>query len=245
MLKFVNFRLYKALGLFYPPQLQTAKAVQAADEGMELDEEELDKVYSLARPLARTQEVEPESTVDTFSLMDSEEALASKLQQLQILRQLFSKCRFFLNREVPKEPLTLIIRSCGGTVSWDGCPVMLYDESSDQITHHVIDRPLDKANMNRIYVQPQWVVDSFNARKLLPTQRYAPGAALPPHLSPFSEENIADFVSFENVERIQEAGKDVSKLISAEKESEAAERKPKKKTTAVKPKGMQVEAGRA
>lgn len=52
--------------------------------GMELDEEELDKVYSLARPLARTQEVEPESTVDTFSLMDSEEALASKLQQLQV-----------------------------------------------------------------------------------------------------------------------------------------------------------------
>jgi pescadillo protein len=32
MLSFVNFRLFKSIGLFYPPQLQTTKALQPTDE---------------------------------------------------------------------------------------------------------------------------------------------------------------------------------------------------------------------
>lgn len=107
-------------------------------------------MYSLARPIARAaQPSEPESTIDTFSNSDTQESLAEKLRMAQALRTLFSKCKFFLNREVPKEALTLLIRSCGGTVSWENCAAKLYDEDSEVITHHVIDRPLEKVNINR------------------------------------------------------------------------------------------------
>eukprot|EP00966_Prymnesium_polylepis_P236175 5462070-Prymnesium_polylepis.1 len=51
----------------------------------------------------------------------------------------------------------------------------------------VIDRPqmLGSPVASREYIQPQWVFDCINARKLLPPQRYRVGVKCPPHLSPF------------------------------------------------------------
>jgi pescadillo protein len=84
-------------------------------------------------------------------------------------------------------------RAFGGKVSWQGLGDDTetvgrgpYKEDDARITHQIVDRPA-LANMRpeRHYVQPQWVFDSINARRLLPTAPYTVGAVLPPHLSPF------------------------------------------------------------
>merc|ERR1712226_769410 len=40
-------------------------------------------------------------------------------------------------------------------------------------------------NVSRFYIQPQWVFDCVNARKLIPMEPYFAGKLLPPHISPF------------------------------------------------------------
>jgi len=116
--------------------------------------------------------------------------------------KLFENMWFFCSREVPREAMEFIIRSFGGHVSWQGVGVAdqygggPFAETDPRITHHIVDRPkLPKTHLGRHYVQPQWVVDCINCRKVLPTAPYTVGATLPPHLSPFGEEgDETDFV---------------------------------------------------
>lgn len=124
---------------------------------------------------------------------------------------LFSKCTFFLGRETPRQPLELILRAFGcKRIGWDavlGEGAFTTNELDPSITHQIIDRPLIQATADangngedaqtsqklapnqrvpgRIYVQPQWVWDSINDEELKDASLYAPGAELPPHLSPF------------------------------------------------------------
>ena len=58
--------------------------------------------------------------------------------------------------------------------------------------------------MTRHYIQPQWVFDCVNRQRLLPTSEYSPGAALPPHLSPFVREGNVDYVPPERQMEIRE-----------------------------------------
>ncbi|CAE6523771.1 unnamed protein product [Rhizoctonia solani] len=105
---------------------------------------------------------------------------------------LFSSLTIFLSRETPRPLLEFVIRAFGGRVGWPatlgaGSP---FDENDSAITHVIVDRPLSGDTMpigRRKYVQPQWVIDSINAGRLLVEDTYAQGKMLPPHLSPFGE----------------------------------------------------------
>jgi pescadillo len=121
---------------------------------------------------------------DMAAFADSDEAKAviEKAKALDRFTRLFSGLVFFLNREVPREAFEFIICSFRGRVGWDG-PGSPYGVDDPRITHQVVDRPMPADTTTfvagRNYVQPQWVCDSVNARMLLPTAKYAPGATLP------------------------------------------------------------------
>lgn len=126
---------------------------------------------------------------------------------------LFAPFTFFLCRETPRQPLEFVLRSFGcKRIGWDevlGDGAFTNNESDPTITHQVVDRPplssLPEEQVSntdsdvpatqvvrpghripgRTYVQPQWVWDCINEVKLLRPDLYAPGAILPPHLSPW------------------------------------------------------------
>lgn len=127
-----------------------------------------------------------------------------------VFSTLFKGLVFFLGREVPKEQLLIVIRSFGGEAGWEGegSPIA---KSDPTISHQIMDRPPPSAadgglqalyndnsrpggGRRREFIQPQWVFDSANARVLVRGELYAPGKALPPHLSPFVNEYEEGYV---------------------------------------------------
>jgi len=190
MLGFINFRLYNQLNLTYPPKLQGVTDLKK--------DEEMEHVSALNQSLHRTIIQEEVSTLDKIEDFENDAAIDAARKEadsVESLVKLFNGLKFFLGREVPRDPLVFMIRSLGGEVSWDptvqsGSTFKVDDE---RITHHIADRELisDK-KLGRFYVQPQWVFDSINMRKKLNEKDYALGETLPPHLSPFIEENKRD-----------------------------------------------------
>lgn len=197
MAGFINFRLYNSVNLAYPPQF--AQSFDS-DETMANEQRFLDdRIQALNVELLRSDggngEVEEPELLE-FAGNDEELPHVSQIreeaQSLNKLKTLFKGLKFFLNREVPREPLVFIIRCFGGKVSWDRTMSVgaSFDEGDETITHQVVDRPsMEKQYISRDYIQPQWVFDSVNQRRLLPTNKYFIGAVLPPHLSPFTQAN--------------------------------------------------------
>ncbi|KAL1452051.1 hypothetical protein WDU94_006368, partial [Cyamophila willieti] len=146
-----------------------------------------------APPSTLDQEEEEGADFDYFPTnaeADAEKVEAYKrdAEKVRKLKRLFEGLKVFLNREVPREPLTLALRSFGAKVSWDKNMFVgaTFPEDDETITHQIVDRPsIGKQYISRYYVQPQWVFDSINAKELVPVEKYFLGVTLPPHLSPF------------------------------------------------------------
>ncbi|XP_049851677.1 pescadillo homolog [Schistocerca gregaria] len=191
LMGFVNYRLYHTIGQGYPPAL-----------GAEKDQFERRLEAPAAKRSSRKGDSSASGKGDDGSLEKIQEALAGieaseeeeeeeraleegYLDQNHEFKNLFSRFTFFLNREVSHGYMEFIIRCFGGSVFYQSTRPDL--EDAECITHQVVDRGKDVPNrrLDREYVQPQWVFDCINARKLLPTTSYGPTACLPPHLSPF------------------------------------------------------------
>ncbi|KAE9366702.1 Pescadillo [Stipitochalara longipes BDJ] len=174
---------------------------------------------------------------------------------------LFSNFTFFLSRETPRQPLEFILRAFGcKRIGWDavlGEGAYTHNELDPSITHQVVDRPPvqvinedamdDEAEDNqtaqklkagtrvpgRIYIQPQWVWDSVNDEELKRPDLYAPGAQLPPHLSPFVKkvrgqyDPSAPLNEQEREDEELEADSDMDEEEEVSDEDEMAVQKPK------------------
>jgi pescadillo protein len=151
------------------------------------DEDDADVAGPLRAALdTMTENDKPPSEPKSFVVADSLDDDATKR------RNLFGGLTFFLSREVPRGYLELVCLCYGGRVGWEGpnSPVAISDPS---ITHHIVDRPKLPTNYNgltksREFLQPQWIIDCANSMFLLPVARYGVGKTLPPHLSPWVDD---------------------------------------------------------
>lgn len=150
----------------------------------EEDDEELEEIGQLTAPLSEALAVRADDSDD-----DETEQRVFATQSTDPLKRLFANLVFFVNREVPLEWMQLCTLSFGAKVAWDG-PLSPYAVDDARITHHIVDRPqMGVQATSREYVQPQWVFDCINAQVLLPVHNYRPGCKLPPHLSPFVDDD--------------------------------------------------------
>jgi pescadillo protein len=226
---------------------------------VEDDEEEEDQDVDIAGPLKAALE----------SMADDEARAAipggsdAELDEDSMKRRcLFSGLTFFMSREVPRGYLELMVLAYGGKVGWEGpnSPISAGDPS---ITHHIVDRPklpssYSSLPKSREFIQPQWILDCANFMFLLPIVKYSVGVALPPHLSPWVDNEEEGYkpayaeqieklkngesVDFDEVEEIdaeaQEAESDQEGSASAEEEEESSdeeeEKEDKKETLTTK-----------
>ncbi|CCJ29056.1 unnamed protein product [Pneumocystis jirovecii] len=165
---------------------------------------ELDKIFAETEFSTHNSEISEDINddvvLDNFHMQsDSKDSLNKLIQPVTPNSEkvnIFENFIFYLSREAPRYSLEFVIRSFGGKVGWDpvlgdGSP---FKEDDMAITHQIYDRPsLNKRIITRVYIQPQWVYDCINKKKILNTDEYAPGSLLPPHLSPFVNVNDNEY----------------------------------------------------
>lgn len=112
-------------------------------------------------------------------------------------------------------------------MSWDSSDAVgaSFTEADETVTHQIVDRPDQRHRfLSRVYIQPQWVFDSVNFKRLLPASNYAPGGVLPPHLSPFVVEKEGDYVTPDKAAILEAFG---------EEEDESKEMETRDETTTI------------
>ena len=187
----------------------TAEVQRHLDQVVRLNEPEQDKVVS-----GEASQEENNEAIDKFEIAAPEaDTLPQPDFDGTQAASLFANFTFYISREAPRHSIEFLLRAFGcKCIGWDpvlGDGAFTNDETDGRITHQVVDRPSlpDGVSMEgpqdqhgdssartlrpgmrvpgRTYIQPQWVWDCINTGRLLRPDLYAPGATLPPHLSPW------------------------------------------------------------
>ena len=220
----------------------TTESPQNADQGTDIDQPK------------ESDTSDPNPAVDIFTpTAPDADILPQPSQPTSDLALLFSDLSFFLSRETPRHPLEFLLRAFGcKRISWDavlGDGAYTNNEFDPTITHQVIDRPLSAAtNVNenggeapqsgrvsggrmpgRTYIQPQWVWDCVNEGRLLRPDLYAPGATLPPHLSPWVKPSKGVYDPVAPLAEQEVEGEAEEALLQEEVDSEEEEEEPEQK----------------
>ena len=189
LMKFVNFKLYKDIGLNYPPPEENFDLPFFGFNSLNIRQFQ-EKINSK----------EQINTKEEINIKSEEwNKISKKEEENKKLKNLFKNYIFFISREIPKEIFEMIILSCGGLYG-DDTENSSFNENDERITHYIIDRPIENIifKENKEYIQPQWIFDCVNNIKILPVSNYAPGKKLPFHLSPFYEVDDKGNYVFEN-----------------------------------------------
>lgn len=187
------------------------------DEDGEDNEDGVDVSGPLKAALESMADDEARASIPGGATSIDEDALKRK--------RLFAGLTFYLSREVPRGYLELLCLAFGAKVGWEG-PNSPIESNDRSITHHIVDRPklpssYDSFPKSREYVQPQWILDCTNFMFLLPIAKYAVGTALPPHLSPWvdNEEEGYKPAYSEEIERLKN-GESIEDMETEEIEEE-------------------------
>uniref|UniRef100_A0A2L2XW92 Pescadillo homolog n=1 Tax=Parasteatoda tepidariorum TaxID=114398 RepID=A0A2L2XW92_PARTP len=105
MLGFVNYKLYSSINLKYPPALAVSCSSEELMNGEE-DSTEFIAALNLSLKSTLGNNVEEEEEIDEFPEMSNDENIQeqkAKSEEIKKFKNLFSGCKIFLNREVPKK----------------------------------------------------------------------------------------------------------------------------------------------
>lgn len=179
LMKFVNFKLFKDIGLQYPPPPESGDLPFFGFNSFQLRSFQ-EQVQGATSNTLKKEDVDLQS--------EEWKKIMAKEEENKKLKTLFKDYVFYISREVPRELFEMIIMSCGGLFG-DDSEYSAIKEDDKRITHYIVDKPAEFITFkkNKEYIQPQWIFDCVNKRKILPVSGYAPGKKLPPHLSPFYE----------------------------------------------------------
>lgn len=171
---------------------------ELASDGEEVEEEEEE---------VEDGDAEGEGEGGVFDADEMKQKIMEQEKKTRVFRSLLKGFVFLISLEVPFEPLEFCINAFGGKVlnSTLEMNATLSLEALRSVTHVVTDREYKKSRNQVIkklvqlqsceFIQPQWVFDSINARIVLPIAKYtADCEELPPHLSPFVDDNEEGYI---------------------------------------------------